>query len=163
MAIHAYFIFLCGEGPRSRCYGRTAALTRLVQPCDEDDYFTFFHVMERRWNEIDRWKPKYSGQNQAQCHFVHHKSYMDRPGVEPRLPRWEAGDEPPDPWHGVCFIFVRRLFHAVWVHSDYVVAFYIVAGTENAGALWPGCSVGILISAPVASHINFPGHSPSHV
>jgi hypothetical protein len=26
-----------GEGPRSRCYGRTAALRLIVQPCDEDD------------------------------------------------------------------------------------------------------------------------------
>jgi hypothetical protein len=26
-----------GEGPRSRRYGRTAALRLLVQPCDEDD------------------------------------------------------------------------------------------------------------------------------
>jgi hypothetical protein len=25
------------EGPRSRCYGRTAALRLIVQPCDEDD------------------------------------------------------------------------------------------------------------------------------
>jgi hypothetical protein len=47
----------CGEGPRSRCYGRTAALRLIVQPCDEDDqFFSFFHVMEHRWNEIDRGK-----------------------------------------------------------------------------------------------------------
>jgi hypothetical protein len=30
------FIF-CGEGPRSRSYGRTAALRLIVQPCDEDE------------------------------------------------------------------------------------------------------------------------------
>jgi hypothetical protein len=32
-----------GEGPRSRRYGRTAALRLLVQPCDEDDndYYYF--------------------------------------------------------------------------------------------------------------------------
>jgi hypothetical protein len=29
-------IFFCGEGPRSKSYGRTAALRRIVQPCDED-------------------------------------------------------------------------------------------------------------------------------
>jgi hypothetical protein len=28
----------------------------------------------------------------AQCHFVHHKSHMTWPGLEPRPPRWEAGD-----------------------------------------------------------------------
>jgi hypothetical protein len=29
--------FFFAEGPRSRSYGRTAALSLLVQPCDEDD------------------------------------------------------------------------------------------------------------------------------
>jgi hypothetical protein len=29
--------FFCSEGPRSRCYGRTAALRLIVQPCDEDE------------------------------------------------------------------------------------------------------------------------------
>jgi hypothetical protein len=49
------FIFLFREGPRSRCYGRTAALRLIAQPCDEDDQFCpFFVVMENRWNEIDR-------------------------------------------------------------------------------------------------------------
>jgi hypothetical protein len=28
---------LSGKGPRSRRYGRTAALRLIVQPCDEDD------------------------------------------------------------------------------------------------------------------------------
>jgi hypothetical protein len=39
--------FFSGKGPRSRRYGRTAALRLLVQPCDEedddddDDFFPF--------------------------------------------------------------------------------------------------------------------------
>jgi hypothetical protein len=56
-------------------------LRLLVQPCDEDDddyyFFVLFLAMEHRWNEIDRGKPKYSGKNLFQCHFVHHKSHMD--------------------------------------------------------------------------------------
>jgi hypothetical protein len=54
--------------------------------------FSFFLVMEHRWNEIDRGKPKYSEKNLSQCHFVHHKSHMDWTGIEPGSPRWEAGD-----------------------------------------------------------------------
>jgi hypothetical protein len=34
--------FFCGEGPRSRCYGRTAALRLIVQPCAEDEEKDFF-------------------------------------------------------------------------------------------------------------------------
>jgi hypothetical protein len=39
-------VFFSGEAPRSRRYGRTAALRLIVQPCDEgdndDDYFLSF-------------------------------------------------------------------------------------------------------------------------
>jgi hypothetical protein len=48
-------------------------------------FFCFCIIMEHRWNEIDRGKPKYSERNLSQCHFVHHKSYMDWPGSNPGL------------------------------------------------------------------------------
>jgi hypothetical protein len=63
----------------SRSDRRTAVLRLIVQSCDEDDwfFFSFFHVMKHRWNEIDRVKLKYSGKNLSQYHFFHHKSHMD--------------------------------------------------------------------------------------
>jgi hypothetical protein len=39
--------------------------------------------MEHRWNEIDKENPKYSKKNLSQCHFVHHKTHKDWPGIEP--------------------------------------------------------------------------------
>jgi hypothetical protein len=45
--------------------------------------------MEHRWNEINMGKPKYSGKNLSQCHFVHRKSHMDWPGIGGRrLTAW---------------------------------------------------------------------------
>jgi hypothetical protein len=52
----------------------------IVQPYDEDeddDFFVLFLVMEHRWSEIDRGKPKNSGKKLSQCHSVHHKYHMD--------------------------------------------------------------------------------------
>jgi hypothetical protein len=60
-------ICFSGEGPRSRRYGRTAALMLLVQPCDDYDNDCYVFVLSpsngAKWkcNETDRGKPKYSG------------------------------------------------------------------------------------------------------
>jgi hypothetical protein len=64
-----------------------------VQTCDEDEekddqFFSFSQVVEHRWNETNRGKPKYSGKNLSQCHFVHHKSHKDRRGIESGPPRY---------------------------------------------------------------------------
>jgi hypothetical protein len=32
------------------------------------------------------------GENLSQRHFVHYKSHMTSPEIEPGLPRWEASD-----------------------------------------------------------------------
>ena len=77
------------EGPRSRCYGRNAAFKRKIMKMIMRFFFRFSILMKHRWNEIDRGKPKNSEKNLFQCHFVYHKSHMDRPGIEPGPPRWE--------------------------------------------------------------------------
>jgi hypothetical protein len=39
--------------------------------------------------KIDR-RTEVLGENLLQYHFVHHKSHMTRPGLEPETPRWET-------------------------------------------------------------------------
>jgi hypothetical protein len=38
-------IFFSGETSRCRCYGRTAALRLIVQPCDEDDDDNYYYFL----------------------------------------------------------------------------------------------------------------------
>jgi hypothetical protein len=42
------------------------------------------------WNEDWQGKTEVLGENLLQRHFVHHKSHMTRPRLEPGPPRWEA-------------------------------------------------------------------------
>jgi hypothetical protein len=46
------------------------------------------HLME---SELAR-ETEVLGKNLLQYHFIHHKSHMTCPGLEPGPPLWEAGD-----------------------------------------------------------------------
>jgi hypothetical protein len=40
------------------------------------------------------------GENLPHHHFVHHKSHMTRPGLEPGPPQWEDRVSPLEQWRG---------------------------------------------------------------
>ena len=44
----------------------------------------------RCWNDTDAGEPEYWKRNLSHCHFVHHKSHADEPGMKPGPPQSEA-------------------------------------------------------------------------
>jgi hypothetical protein len=85
--------FILLKGPAAEATDAPQRWRLIVQTYEEDnEFFCFSILMEHQWNETDKGKPKYSEKNMSQCHFVHHKSHMERPGKEPGPLRWEAGD-----------------------------------------------------------------------
>ena len=50
-----WVFFFCGEGPRSRSYGRTAALRLIMQPYDEDEEQDdqFFFIFQSNGAPVD--------------------------------------------------------------------------------------------------------------
>jgi hypothetical protein len=85
--------FWVEKGPAAEATRAPQPWGLLCKPYDEDEekgdqFVSFFQVMEHRWNELVRRKSKYLGKNLSQCHFVHHKSHKDWPGIEPGPPLW---------------------------------------------------------------------------
>jgi hypothetical protein len=68
---------------------------------------------------IDRGKPKNSERNLSQCHLVHQKSHMDWPGLEPGPPRWEAGDQRPEPKNEMLRKWgLRWRIEFIWLNTE---------------------------------------------
>jgi hypothetical protein len=76
----SFFFYLCGE-----TLGTAATTGLLYQPrlIGDGDCGEIGGMKVGRGNQSTR-------ENLPQCHFVHHKFHMTRPGFEPEKPRWEA-------------------------------------------------------------------------
>ena len=73
-----------------------------VCPSDKNISTTMMTPSVEQWWDDSIWREtKWSERNLSSATFVRHKHHMDWPGIEPGSPRWEAGDYPPEPWHGL--------------------------------------------------------------
>jgi hypothetical protein len=82
-----YFVIIVLSGVRLSPHGTAATTGLLYQPqmIDDGDCRTIGGMQIGKKNQSTRRKT-------AQCHFVHHKSHLTRPGLERGPPRWEAND-----------------------------------------------------------------------
>jgi hypothetical protein len=91
----AYLVFFCVvKGPAADATDAPQPWGLLCNPVMKMiSIFSFFRVMEHRWNEIDRGKSKYSGEKTCPSATLSttNPTWTD-PGIEPGLPWWQAGD-----------------------------------------------------------------------
>jgi hypothetical protein len=77
-------ILFLGWGETESTWNRQPLFDQLYQPRMMDD-----GKQSVEWLAGDS---KLLGENLPQCRFVHHKSHMIWPGLEPGPPQWEAND-----------------------------------------------------------------------
>ena len=129
--------FFCGEGPRSRCYGRTAALRLIVQPCDEEDLIFFGFPCTRapvEWN----WQEKTEVLGEKTCPSATLSTTNPTspdPGSNPglrgekpatnRLSHGRALPSRCNTWSGIC-----HWSKAVTLYYSYTVPYHEVSQTR---------------------------------
>jgi hypothetical protein len=100
--------FFCGEGApqlmlRTHRSLKAYCATPKMKMRMSNFFYQVLQVMEHRWNEINRGKPTTRRKTCPSATLSTTNLTWTWPGIEPGPPWWEAGDPPPEPWHGLFF------------------------------------------------------------
>jgi hypothetical protein len=79
--LHPEVVHMLGWGESGSPLGMSATVWRIARA---------LNVGSNRCNENWQGKPKYSEETFPKCHFVHHKSHMNWPGLEPKAQLWKS-------------------------------------------------------------------------
>ena len=94
-------------------------------------------------------KPKYSDRNPSQCHFFHHKSHVNWPGIEPVPPPSETGHFADKRRRASVSVDGIGAENWTWNLSNVKQRFHPVVGSKNIWISGLHCMLSWFIDSPI--------------